>query len=76
MGLNDLGKWLVIGGLAIAALGGLIWLLGKLPFFGHLPGDIRIQTGSFNCFVPLGTMVLLSLVLTVVLNLVIRLLNK
>ena len=76
MDLNNLGKWMIVGGLAIAVVGGLVWLLGKLPFLGHLPGDIRIQTDTFGCFVPLGTMILISLVLTVLLNIAARLLNK
>ena len=76
MAMSDLGKWLVLIGLSIAALGGLVWLLGRLPFFGNLPGDIRIQGENFGCFVPLVSMLLLSLLLTVIVNIVIRLLNR
>lgn len=76
MGIGELGKWLLIIGLALAAIGGLLWLLGRIPLLGNLPGDIRIQNGNFGCFIPLGTMILLSLLLTVVLNVVARLLNK
>ncbi|HKZ82237.1 MAG TPA: DUF2905 domain-containing protein [Anaerolineae bacterium] len=76
MDVSALGKWLVLIGLGIAALGGLVWLLGRLPFFGNLPGDIRIQGENFGCFVPLASMLLLSLLLTVILNIVIRLLNR
>jgi len=76
MDLNDLGKWLLVLGLVIAAAGGLLWLLGRIPFLGNLPGDIRIQNENFGCFIPLGTMILLSLILTVLLNIALRLLNK
>jgi len=76
MELGDLGKWLLIIGLALAALGGLLWLLGRLPFIGNLPGDIRIQNGNFGCFIPLGTMLLLSLLLTIILNILARWLHK
>ena len=76
MDLNSLGKVMLIAGLAIAAVGGLLWLLGRVPFLGNLPGDIRIQNGNFGCFVPMGTMIVLSVILTVVLNIVLRLLNK
>jgi hypothetical protein len=76
MDLNDLGKWLLALGLVIAAAGGLLWLLGRIPFLGNLPGDIRIQNENFGCFIPLGTMILLSLILTVLLNIALRLLNK
>ena len=76
MDLSDLGKWLVVIGLILAALGGLLWLLSRVPFLGNLPGDIRIQNQNFSCYVPLATMILLSVVLTIVLNIVARLLNK
>jgi len=76
MDLNNLGKVMLIAGLAIAAVGGLLWLLGRVPFLDNLPGDIRIQNGNFGCFIPLGTMIVLSLILTVVLNIVVRWLNK
>ena len=76
MDISDLGKWLVLIGLGISALGGLVWLLWRLPFFGNLPGDIRIQGENFGCFVPLASMLLLSLLLTVILNIIIRLLNR
>jgi hypothetical protein len=76
MGLNDLGKWLLALGLVIAAAGGLLWLLGRLPFLGNLPGDLRLQNENFGCVLPLGTMILLSLILTVLLNIALRLLNK
>ncbi len=76
MNVNDLGKWLFVIGLAIATAGGVLWLLGRIPFIGNLPGDIRIQTGNFGCFVPLGTMILLSLILTLLLNVILRVLNK
>ena len=76
MDLSDLGKWLVVIGLILAALGGLLWLLSRIPFLGNLPGDIRIQNQNFSCYVPLATMILLSVVLTIVLSIVARLLNK
>jgi hypothetical protein len=43
MSFAELGKWLVIAGAGLVLLGGVIWLLGRIPFFGNLPGDIRIQ---------------------------------
>ncbi len=76
MDLSDIGKWLLIIGLVVAGAGGALWLLSWVPFLGHLPGDIRIQTETFGCFVPLGTMILLSVLLTIALNIVLRLLNK
>lgn len=76
--LNSLGRWLVFVGLGIAALGGLLFVLGKVPFFGRLPGDIRWQSadGRFSCFAPIVSMILLSVILTIVLNVVLRLINR
>lgn len=76
MNFDELGKWLMIGGLVLALVGAVIWLLGRLPFFGNLPGDIRIQQGDFGCFIPLVSMILLSVIATIVLNIIIRIVNK
>ena len=76
MNFIDLGKWLVLAGVGLALLGGTIWLLGHLPFFGNLPGDIRLQTQNFSCFFPLVSMIVLSILATIVLNIIIRIVNK
>ncbi len=75
--LTSLARWLVVFGLVLAAVGGLIWLVGRtgLPI-GRLPGDIRIQTGSITCLIPLATSIVISLVLTLALNLVARILSR
>jgi len=61
-----LGRLLVGFGLAIAALGAMVWLLGALP---RLPGDIFIQRRGFTLYIPILGSLLLSLLLTVLLNL-------
>jgi hypothetical protein len=76
MSFGDMGKWLVIAGLGLALLGGVMWLLGRIPFFGNLPGDIRVQTQNFSCFFPLASMIVLSILVTIVLNIIIRIVNK
>ena len=73
---GDLGKWVALTGAALLILGGLIWLMGKVPLLGHLPGDIRFQRGNVSCFFPLATMLILSVLLSLVLNIVIRFLRK
>ena len=60
---------------AIVLSGAALWLLSRLPFLGKLPGDILISKGNFNIFIPIVTMVVVSLVLTVVLNLLARVLR-
>ena len=77
MDLSAIGKGIFILGLGLIVTGGLLWLLGRagLPL-GHLPGDIRIERGNISCYVPIVTMILVSLALTVLLNLIMRLLNR
>jgi hypothetical protein len=79
--LENLGRWLLIVGLCIAAIGGFIWFGGRIPLInklGQLPGDLRFTSpdGSFGCFVPIVSSIILSIVLTIVLNVVIRLMNR
>lgn len=61
-----LGRLLIVFGLAIAACGTLIWLLGALP---RLPGDIYIQRRGFTLYIPIVGSILVSLLLTLLLNL-------
>ena len=74
--MSDLGKSIVLAGAALLVLGGLIWLAGRIPWLGHLPGDIRLQRGNVSCFFPLTTMIIVSVLLTVILNVILRLLRK
>ena len=70
-------RLLILVGLAFIVIGGLVYLVARtgLPL-GRLPGDFRIERDNFSCFFPLATSILLSIILTVVLNLVVRWLNK
>jgi hypothetical protein len=65
----SLGKMLLIGGLIIATFGLLLMTASRIPFLGNLPGDIAIQRGNFSFFFPIVTCIVLSAVLTIVLNL-------
>jgi hypothetical protein len=77
MDLSSLGKGILVLGAMLVVVGGLLWLLGRTGMpLGHLPGDIRIEGKGMSCYVPLATMIILSLVLTIILNIVIRLLNR
>jgi hypothetical protein len=75
--LSSLGKIVVVLGLVLVLAGGLIWLLGRagLPL-GRLPGDVQVQREGASCYVPIVSMILLSLLLTIVLNVILRLLNR
>lgn len=73
MEMEQVGKWLIVAGIALAVLGGVVLLASRVPFLGRLPGDILVQRDNFTFYFPLVTSILLSLVLTIVLNLVFRL---
>jgi Protein of unknown function (DUF2905) len=63
--MQPIGKMILFAGLAIAAIGLVIWLLGgKLGWFGHLPGDIRIERPGFRLYAPLVSMLLVSILLS------------
>lgn len=71
--LNALARWLLLAGLALTAAGALLLLAARLGWpLGRLPGDLRFQVGGLSCFVPLATSIVLSLLLTIVLNLLAR----
>jgi hypothetical protein len=79
MDLQTIGQLLLIGGIVVAVLGGALMLLGQVPFlksFGSLPGDIRIEGSGFSCFIPIASMILISILLTVIVNIIIRLINR
>lgn len=68
---DELGKLLLGAGLVLVVLGGLVLLAGKLGI-GRLPGDLLWQGENWSVYVPLGWMVVLSIVLTILLNLFLR----
>jgi len=73
--LQSMGRLLVLMGVVIAVLGGLLLLLGKLPWLGRLPGDIHIEREGFSCYFPIVTCIVLSILLTLLLNVIARLLR-
>lgn len=65
--MPSLGKSLIILGLAIAAIGVLFTLAGRIPWIGRLPGDIHIKRENFTFYFPLATSIIVSLVLSFIL---------
>lgn len=66
MSFGLMGKILVLTGVVIILLGITLMFLDKIPFVGKLPGDIVIRKKNFTLYFPLGTMILLSVGLTLV----------
>jgi len=75
-GLEDMGRALLLLGGLIALLGLVLTLGSRIGFLGKLSGDIHVQRESFSCAFPLVTSLLVSLVLTVLANVVLRVLSK
>jgi hypothetical protein len=68
-----LGKVLIGLGLTILAVGLLVHFVpGAFKWIGRLPGDIRIERGSTKVFIPITSMILISLLLTLIVNLFFR----
>ena len=65
--MNELGKFLVIAGLLLAAVGALLWSGFGKGWLGRLPGDINYSKGDFNFHFPIVTCLLVSAILTLLL---------
>ena len=63
---NNLGKALIVAGLLLAVVGLFMTFGGRLNFIGKLPGDIRIERDNFSFFFPLGTCLLISMLLSLI----------
>ena len=78
--MRDLGKMLLGFGALMVCLGLILLfagnLSGRIPWLGRLPGDIHIEGPNGSFYFPLVTCIILSVVLTVVLNLIGRFWNK
>ena len=65
-----MGRWIIITGIILVIIGSIVhfapWLVN---WFGKLPGDIRIETERSKIYIPFTSMILLSIVLTVLINL-------
>jgi hypothetical protein len=69
--METFGKVLLVTAAALALIGGCLLLASKLGI-GRLPGDVLVRRGNFTLYAPIGLMIVLSLVLTIVLNVLIR----
>ncbi|WP_448566235.1 DUF2905 domain-containing protein [Thermus sp.] len=69
----EAGKVLIYAGLFLLFLGLILLYFPKLfAWFGHLPGDIRIEREGLKVYIPIASSLLLSLILTLLLNLIRR----
>ncbi len=71
VGLEGIGKLLIAGAIALFLLGGLFLVLGRFGL-DRLPGDLVLRRGNVTVYFPIGLMILLSVVGTILLNLFLR----
>ncbi len=66
--MADVGRVLLVFGILLLVIGGGLMLFGRF----HLPGDITLKSGNVTVYIPIATSIVLSIILTVVLNLLFR----
>ena len=75
--METIGRYVMIGGIVLFLVGGGIYLSAKLGLpLGRLPGDIRIERDGFSFYFPITSSILVSVVVTIIVNVVARLLRK
>jgi Protein of unknown function (DUF2905) len=75
--MPNFGKWFIYAGLALVAIGLLFWLGSKIGIpFGKLSGDIHVQKEKVSFYFPIVTSMILSIVLTALINLIFWLFRK
>ena len=66
--MQDAGRLLLVVGIVLVVVGGGLMLFGRF----HLPGDFTFKSGSTTVYIPLATSIIISVLLTLVLNLLLR----
>lgn len=66
-----LGKYIIFIGIMLVLTGLILHFGGdRIKWPGHLPGDIRIEKGNFRFYFPITTMILISLIITLIINII------
>ncbi len=70
---QETGKYIIIAGLIILLAGILIYFFNdQFKWFGNLPGDIKIKSKNFRLYFPIVTMIILSIAITIIINILRR----
>ena len=70
--LGGVGKFLVLAGVFLVLFGLLFIFWERIPYLGKLPGDFFVEKGGFRVFVPIATCIIISVALTIMVNIVLR----
>lgn len=65
--MSEFGKTLILLGVVLVVVGVVLSFAGRIPWLGHLPGDITIERGRFSFYFPLTTCILISVIISLVL---------
>lgn len=69
--MQAFGKYFILFGIIFMVIGIILYFFGNnLNWLGKLPGDIRIERENFRMYLPITTMILLSIILTIIINLI------
>lgn len=74
--LENIGRFILIVGMAIAIIGAGIWLVARVTGWEKFPGTIKWESGNMTCIFPLLASIIVSIVLTILLNVLARLFNR
>jgi len=67
--MSDLGRFLIVIGVILVVVGAVLLVAPKIPWLGKLPGDISFKRGNVSFYFPLGTCILISIILTLIMYL-------
>jgi hypothetical protein len=77
MSLETTARYIILVGVVLIIIGALVYGFGKLNFpLGRLPGDIRIESANGSFYFPLTSSIIISIILSVLLNLISRFWRK
>ena len=68
LNLENLGRWLILLGGSIALIGAIVWAVGRYTGWEKFPGTLKIQSGPLTCVIPILGSIILSILLTLLLN--------
>ena len=75
--MENLGRYLMIGGVILILIGGAVYLTARMGLpLGRLPGDIRIEGENGTFYFPLASSILVSVILTLIINVILRAFRK
>ena len=69
--MQAIGKYIILAGVILVILGLILHFAGNsLGWLGKLPGDIRIEKENHRIYIPITSMILLSIILTLIINII------